>query len=222
MKATLLRRFAFALMAHASRILPPARAPWAEAMKQELDHIEGDLEAVRWAVGCVFASYVERSKAMDVIRNPYARGLLALLIFTQVLSFLFATILTVSYRLNHLRIATFLGSFTPGDDYRRFIPLMDATPWWIHALWVAASALFFISALQLVRNRPAAFPLFAAAWILGAVGNLISESMPAYGEVFSFPAPSFARDYLLPAVTTLIPVLIAAALWARVNRESAS
>ena len=32
----------------------------------------------------VFASYVERSRAMDVLRNPYARGFLALLILTGI------------------------------------------------------------------------------------------------------------------------------------------
>lgn len=208
------RRMALTLMKHAAQVLPPARSPWGEAMKHELHHIEGDLEALTWAVGCVIASYVERSKVMNVIHTWYARGLLTLLIGTQVLSMLFATVLTAAYRLHYLGVAALLGGFTPGDDYHRFIPLMDATPWWIHGLWVAASVLFFVSAVQLLRNRRAAFPLFAAAWVLGAVGNLISQSMPAYREAFSFPAPLFTRDYLIPAVTALVPVFIAAALWA--------
>ncbi len=212
--ASLLRRFASALVAHAAAILPPARSPWADAMTHELDHIEGDLEALTWAVGCVLAGYVERSNVMNVVQTSFARGLLALLIAGQVLSMLFATVLTAVYRLQALRVAAFLGGFTPGDDYRRFIPLMDATPWWIHALWVGASVLFFASGWQLLRKRQVAFPLFAAAWFLGAVGNAISQSMPAYREAFSFPAPLFARDYLIPAVTALVPALIAAALWA--------
>jgi hypothetical protein len=213
-RPSFLRRTAFALMAHAAKVLPSARSPWAEAMKHELHHIEGDLEALTWAVGCVLASYVERSKVMNVIHTWYGRGLLTLLIAGEVLSMLFATVLTAAYRLHYLEVATFLGAFTPGDDYRRFIPLMDATPWWMHGLWVAAAVLFVVSALQLLRDRPAAFPLFAAAWVLGTAGNLVSQSMPAYREVFSFPAPLFTRDYLVPAATALIPVLIAAALWA--------
>jgi hypothetical protein len=45
-------------------------------MKNELDHIEGDLQALCWAAGCVLASYVERGK-MDrsfavVVRKPSA------------------------------------------------------------------------------------------------------------------------------------------------------
>jgi len=68
--------------------------------------------------------------------------------------------------------------------------------------------------LQLLRKRSAAFPLFAAAWVLGTVGNLISQSMPAYKEAFSFPTPLFMRDYFIPAVTAVAPVFIVAALWA--------
>jgi hypothetical protein len=213
-RPSLLRRTAFALMAHASRVLPSARSPWGQAMQHELDHIGGDLDALAWAMGCVLASYVERSKVMNVIHTWYARGLLTLLIFGEVLSMFFATVLTAAYRLHYLGVATFLGGFTPGDDYRRFIPLMDATPWWLHGLWVASGVLFLVSALQLFRKSGTAFLVFAAAWVLGTVGNLISQSIPAYRQAFSFPAPLLTRDYLIPAATALMPVVVAAALWA--------
>ena len=213
-RPSLLRRTAFALMAHAAEILPPARSSWAEAMDHELHHIEGDLEALTWAAGCVLASYVERSKVMNLLHTWYVRGFLTLLILGEVLNMLFATVLTAAYRLHYVRVATFLGAFTPGDDYRRFIPLMDATSWWLDGLWVAAAVLFFASGWQLLRNSRAAFLLFAAAWVLGTVGNLIAQSSPAYRVAFSFPEPLFTRDYLIPAATALVPVLIAAALWA--------
>jgi hypothetical protein len=214
MSASLLRRLALALMAHAARILPPARSAWAAAMAHELQHIDGDLEALTWAAGCVLASYVERGKAMDAFRTWRARAILAIPIFWLVISFLFATALALAVRLGSPGAAEFLGGFTPGHDYRRFIPLIEATPWWIHGLWVSASMLFFASAWELLRNRAAAFGLFSAAWIVGTTGNLISQSMPAHRAVFSFPTPSFARDFLLPAVAVIVPALIAAALWA--------
>jgi hypothetical protein len=201
-------------MAHAARVLPSGRLKWAEAMRHEIHHIENDRDALTWAGGCVLASYVERSRVMSVINPDLARVVLALSIGCEALYMLFATALTVAYRIRDLDAAAFLGSFTPGDDYRRFIPLMDATPWWIHALWVTAAVLFLACALQLLRKRRAAFLLFAAAWILGAVGNLISQSIPAYRKAFSFPSPMFLRDYFIPAVTALVPVLIAFALWA--------
>jgi hypothetical protein len=201
-------------MAHAARMIPSARSPWADAMQHEIHHIENDREALMWAGGCVLASYIEKSRVISVMNPGWVRAMLVLSLGCEALSMLFATALTVAYRMHYLNGAAFLGTFTPGDDYRRFIPLMDATPWWIHALWVTAAVLFLACAVQLLRRRPAAFLLFAAAWVLGAVGNLISQSIPAYRQAFSFPAPMFLGDYFIPAVTALGPVLIALALWA--------
>jgi hypothetical protein len=211
---SLARRTALAFMAHAGRMLPAEHLPWAEAMRQELHHIENDFEALKWAAGCVLASYAERIRLLDVAKLDLARALLALFIGGEALSMLFATVLTVAYRLHDFDGATFLGRFTPGDDYRRFIPLMDATPWWIHALWVAAAVLFVVSACQLFRKRRTAFHFFTAAWVSGAVGNQISQSMPSYSQVFPSPAPMHMRDYIISAVTALVPGLVAAALWA--------
>jgi hypothetical protein len=158
---------------------------------------------------------------MDLLRPWWARAFLALLILGQALNMLFATALTAAYRLQYLRVAEFLGGFTPGDDYHRFIPLMEATPWWLHGLWVAAAVLFFASAWQLLRNRPSAFLLFAVAWLLGTASDLISRALPAYRQVFSFPEPLFTRAVLIPAATMIIPVLIGAALWAHSRRSLA-
>lgn len=44
-------------------VLPEARSWWAEAMHQEVLGIENDYAAMRWALGCVLASYAERLKA---------------------------------------------------------------------------------------------------------------------------------------------------------------
>lgn len=207
------RRLAVILMQHAARVLPEAHSPWGDAMRNELDHIESDRQALTWAFGCLIAGYVERVNSVSVIHKWYTRIFLALLIGTQVLAFLFATVLTAAYRTGHLQVASFMGSFTPGDDYHRFIPLMDATPWWIHVMWVSASVLFFACAWQLFRQRRAAFLLFAIAWILGTAGNLIGQTLPEYRQTFSFSTPLFTRDYLVPAATALLPVLIAAAVW---------
>src|SRR5712691_10318810 len=54
------RRLAVKLAQHASWVLPGARTPWAEAMRRELDYIEDDPAALRWALGCVVASYKAR------------------------------------------------------------------------------------------------------------------------------------------------------------------
>lgn len=60
------RRLAEAILAHAGRMMPPARAVWSAAMAEELHHIEDDRAALRWALGCVAASYMERMNAMKI------------------------------------------------------------------------------------------------------------------------------------------------------------
>jgi hypothetical protein len=51
------RRWAMRLAQHAAGVMPGARSPWAEAMRRELDYIEHGSTALRWALGCVLASY---------------------------------------------------------------------------------------------------------------------------------------------------------------------
>ncbi len=208
------RRIADVLMRHAAGVLPSTRAMWAAAMKHELDHIGSDLDAIVWAVGCVLAGYVERSRVNDLLQIRYARAVVAFLIGTQVVSMLFATVLTVAYRLHYVQIAGFLGGVTPGGDYHRFIPLMKEMPWWVHGLWLLSSLLFGVSAWRLVENRRSAFLLFASAWLLGMLGDFVSQTMPAYREAFSFRTPVVMRDDVIPAASLLLPILIALALWA--------
>lgn len=59
------RPFATRLAHHAANCLPHRRADWADAIRHEVDFIENDKAALRWAVGCVIASYAERINPMS-------------------------------------------------------------------------------------------------------------------------------------------------------------
>jgi hypothetical protein len=81
------RRISLAMIEHAGRLLPPERTHWGEAMRSELDHMEGDVESLRWAAGCVVASYFERrrhrmnqqsSSFGAIVRKPSALAPLAM------------------------------------------------------------------------------------------------------------------------------------------------
>ena len=80
------RRLAVKLMQHAARVLPGARSPWADAMRRELDYIGDDPAAVRWALGCILASYRARLAHRPIFparatwRHVAASGVLMLLI----------------------------------------------------------------------------------------------------------------------------------------------
>ena len=45
-------------------VAPGERAEWAQAMTNELDYLSPDLSAVGWALGCLWACYAERIRAM--------------------------------------------------------------------------------------------------------------------------------------------------------------
>ena len=71
-RRSLWRRLARRLTRYAANALPESRSVWAEAMINELEHIEGDFTAVRWAAGCVLASCIERGgHEMDPETNSF-------------------------------------------------------------------------------------------------------------------------------------------------------
>jgi len=54
------RRLAVKLVEHAVYVMPPAKAAWAAAMMRETEHIEGSVDVLLWAFGCLVASYRSR------------------------------------------------------------------------------------------------------------------------------------------------------------------
>jgi hypothetical protein len=54
------RRVARRLVRHAGAVLYPVRPEWSAVHENELEHVPDDHPALMWAVGCVWASYLER------------------------------------------------------------------------------------------------------------------------------------------------------------------
>jgi hypothetical protein len=63
-RSTRVRQLAVWLAAHAAKVLPGNRADWATAIRNEVHYITGNNTAFMWALGCVFASYIERMRTM--------------------------------------------------------------------------------------------------------------------------------------------------------------
>ena len=55
-RSAVMRAVADLLMVAPGWLLPHARAEWAEAMRSELEQIDDDFEALRWAFGCCVSS----------------------------------------------------------------------------------------------------------------------------------------------------------------------
>ncbi len=212
------RRLARALIQLGGRIAPSSRQDWARAMDAELDAVEGDGRALRWAAGCALTCAAERVGAMAVFRSPILRWLLILPLVGVGLSDLFAPIMTLTYRQGWLGATAALGGMTPGDDYHRFIPLMTATPAWLFVLWALAGLLSLFAAWKLARGVGGAYPLFGAVVVLRLLALAVEPLIPGHAELtrqtFTFADPNVVRDVLIPVVKAPIPVVMFLLVWA--------
>jgi len=134
-----------------------------------------------------------------------AAGLLAL----KVLDDFFATALTIAYRVGASRVAEALGGATPGDDYRRFIPLMEAVPAWLHGLWVSAGLLYLAAIAGIVRRRTGVHILVLVAVGIEVVATLAGRAIAASTGVVPNPDAGGPAD----VVRLILPLLLALVLW---------
>lgn len=90
-------RIAHRITQHAAKVLPHRRSVWARAMLSEIDHLPSRAGALRWAFGCVVASYFERIGSMEFGTASISRPVLALemLLCFGVLTMMFGGLLTV-------------------------------------------------------------------------------------------------------------------------------
>ena len=121
----------------------------------------------------------------------------------------FASALTAAYRLNALRLAEFLGRFTPGDDYRRLIPLMEGLPLWLHALWLLAAACYVLAISRLLSRASFAWVPVLIALALEVTAERNAKPLILAIGVAANPNPST----LAVALPILLPLLLAAAIW---------
>jgi len=187
MTQALSRRIARALVRHAAHVMPQGAMHWGQAMQNECEAVENDQEALRWSVGCVLAGYWERSNAM--LQTWYARAALACLIALLALREFFAPLLIFAWRMQYLGLAHFLGLRTAGDDYRRLIPVMNATPSWLPVLWVASGLFFLVALWRMLRRQSGSTALFFLAFGLDLVGLWAARSIQASTGVIITPNP---------------------------------
>ncbi|HUX73015.1 MAG TPA: hypothetical protein VMV25_03875 [Steroidobacteraceae bacterium] len=174
-------------------------------MSEEIRNISDDHEALRWSLGCLQAGYSERMQIIRLLDFWIVRCGLAFWIALQALSGIFDGIFVLSYKFHALGITQFLGLRTEGDDYRRFIPLMNGTPVWGSIASLLASALYLAALVQVLRRRRSATGLFFAGLVL-SVGLWVKTLATPAVEAFS-PA-HLKRDALLYVITALLGLLL--------------
>src|ERR1700736_3002293 len=101
MTATLRRRVANALVRQVSKTLPSARAPWAEAMRQEVSNIKDDQEALKWALGCFHAGVSETLRTTRLLDLSLVRWGIAFWTATQMFSDYFDACIVFAMKFHH-------------------------------------------------------------------------------------------------------------------------
>ncbi len=224
-KSTIFRRMACWIARRAASLLSERRSTWAEAMLREVDSIESDPAALAWAAGCAIAAVVEKARAMALLQGRFVAWALALMALWQAVVMAFAPAMTAAYRLHQPGLASILGGATPGDDFHRFIPLMQATPLWLLSLWSASAVFYLMAAWRLLRNEIGAFELVACALSLQAAGAALEQVLPGYAQLhraaFTFAQPNLRRDVLLPGARLAFVAGFVGLLWLRDNRPPA-
>jgi hypothetical protein len=168
-------------------LLPASRASWAAVMHAEVQLIENDREALKWAVGSVHAGLAERLRVWQLRRLLSARsaGILWIVIF--IVSSAFNVSIALAARLGWERMASTLGWWLRGFQYDRFVPLARAMPIGLFALMGAVVAAFCISLYLSLRKSRRAFAAFCAALGLSLAAWLCQLGIPAYAQAISAP-----------------------------------
>lgn len=204
------RRLAQTFIAWAQQVLPDSRRSWGDAMQNELPHIADDSEAWHWAAGCLIAACEERIRMTTILDSAAVRVALILLLAFKIFDDLFATMITLAYKLSAPRMAEGLGQMTPGDDYQRLVPLMEAIPFWIHGLWVLAAILYMAAIVLIILHKKIAYLLVLVALGIEILTQALSRPLTAATGVVVNPDPSFLAAVIIPFG---IPLSTALVLW---------
>ena len=217
MAVTWTRRLAHFLLGRAVKVMPAALSDWAGAMQNELTYVADDREALRWASGCVWFAHWAHLRQLRLLDVPAVRTTGVLLAAFCGFQMIFATVMTLAYRLNAMRITDLLGRLTPGGDFRRIVPLMETLPAWLHALSVSAGACYVIAAFCIIgRRRFAHVPLLLAVTLTLGIRVIERPLIDAVGTVV-VAKPSVLAAVLIPIV---LPFLLAMVAWSESRQKS--
>lgn len=191
--------------------MPEAQRRWTLAARRELHAVEDDRAALRWALGALRTACAARWRSLRLFDRRSVRWGAAALSLCCGLTVLFPTLLTLAFRLRSTRLLDVLGQMTPGDDWRRFVPLMQQLPDWLHALLIAAGLCYVVCTLSILRRHNVA----AIAPLLGVLLDLATRAL---GQLVVAPAdvavhdPSLAAQLIVPVA---LPLLLSFAAWPR-------
>jgi hypothetical protein len=154
-------------------------------MRAEAQHIEDDREALRFAIGSLYAGYAERLRTIAARKVFSIHSLAVLWIIMFIVSGIFNVGIVLATRLRYEGIASAMGSVMQGFRYHQFVTLADAMPVGLFVLMASAVVLFAASLTLSLRRRPGAFGVFCSAAGLSLGIWLYELGIPAYLQAMS-------------------------------------
>ena len=180
-----------------------------------MEQIAGGRAQVPWMFGKKFSVWMQR--ATKACATLPVRVLLAVAMFFVATQAAFAQCLTLAWRLHWAWYLAWAGGMTPGDDFRRFIPLMEFVPVWYVAGGLAAALLILIAILELLRGRRAGFGFYVAGLFLSLSIEWLVTQLPGFAaaasRVYDFQVAHAMRDWVIPVAGKLFPLGLGFFVW---------
>jgi len=174
------RRLALRLVRHAALVLPRSAAPWGVAMQHEIEHIDSNDDALRWALGCVATGYLKRLASLSVVHTTVIRWLLAAFIASWTAPALLAT-LSLQQQLTGQSAS---------------VPFLEVVPTWSFVLDCVAGVLYMAGAYCLMRKQAASVWVLLAGTALNGVACVAQVTAVLGASEPDPPAQELLRTYV--------------------------
>lgn len=182
--ANIERRLALRLVRHAAFVLPRGAASWGVAMQHEIEHIDSNRDALRWAVGCVSTGYLRRLASLSVVHTVAIRWLLAVFIASWTAPAFLAIPL---FRLK-----------LSGESAT--VPLLDALPTWSFVLDGIAGLLYIAGVYCLLRKKASSVWILLAGTAVNGIACISQVTAVLGASAPDPPAQELLRTYLTYAL----------------------
>lgn len=195
------KRLALRLVKHAEFVLPGSLSAWGIAMRNEIEYIEPNRDALKWALGCVSASYLQRIAYLNVVQITVIRWLLSAFIGTWALDNVLAA------RFFYLKSIVWLGLALDTGETAKFFAALSTVPSW-SLVFDGAAGLFYISAAYcLVRKKIASLWMLVAGTSLNGIA-CASQVMAYLAQFGAAPPESLRHIYITYALHFCVILLL--------------
>lgn len=196
------RSLAESLLQLVMRLSPPERRVWARAMAAEQMCLESDVEALRWAAGCLCASLRTLLRDGALLDHRRVRWAIALWAGYQAEDSLCTALVPLACKRHTDAWAVLLARWCAGGDFRPLYPVIDAIRAWEIGLVLVAAALYLMAALLLLGRRRRAARVFPFALAICCGLWLYELAKPVYFD--AFPLSEHLRAAALYGLTGLV------------------